>query len=330
MRFLVTILSLLSITCSVAFAQEVPANSNASIVAETLKKVTGQLIRVTEYQDSLTIKNTCTATLTGRNTILTAAHCLDIKSNEKLYFNINGVTHSDLSAALAPLTTDGMIKAENMKAARKILKNIPFIKKAIVHPEFLPVRTTERRYEYYELDESNKATNVLKTLKPELGQADHDLASAGLNKKITTTDFLQVAEFADHEDSFVAGFIAGELKNPLEILNCKTGSSALEQYLADLEKQEVIDGLSSEEKDNLDAVKDLYREYNQTAILQSCDGLVKMGFSGGSNVVVRDGKVYLTGVSSIIVQKSTINRRPINASPKVISTRAEKAWDSKE
>lgn len=335
MPLLVAILSLMTITFSAVAGEDQAFNSAPKSVIEKIQKSSGRIIQVVRGPGFLRIGNTCSATLIGPDQIITAAHCFKTKvitnangkikktllktiTLENTYFDIDGVTSHNLHAQIQNLLDDaGFIRGKNIKLANDLLKNIPQIQSAKLHPVYLkhmPIEIDRNQMGFgYELPLEYEYLNY------KIESVAYDVATAQLSQKINAP-IVSIGNYQDGENVYIAGYGGGVLESSLEVYECVTGELALESilYAAETLLSEfkiVLNNLShttgsdsinaeslyQHKKKSLESAITLAKDLKnkKQGILSECPGaMMTQGFSGGPQFVIKNNKVLIVGITS--------------------------------
>jgi hypothetical protein len=281
-------------------------DSDTLLVQEKLQKVTGRIIHVVRTTSYTLITNVCTAMLVGEDTVVTSGHCFkrnlpltttdtvkkfafDLTSLEDFYFDIPGVTSENLGEDIAKLLSNKnefKVPLNNKVQLNQLLASIPKIKNVQILREYtenMPVTMseykpkTEKQTLYLENFERNYQWNFLGNI--------YDMAVAKLSKKLPPSTIVIGDLDKNNDNIYASGFFGGDLNQRLRVFKCSWGRSVLESLLPLTEYSSFIKFVG----------------FSNQLIVSQCDGEIVEGESGGPQVQVKNGEIYLVGINSATI-----------------------------
>jgi hypothetical protein len=259
------------------------------VASNALLKSTGRIILVQHGPDFLKVDNICSGILADKNKIITASHCFYRAPHEvspypeTYFFDIDGVTSRDLGVAINSLkNSESKILGNKIKTAKNILDSIPKITKVHLHPEYI-----------------RSAKSVEGTGNAPAPQ--HDVAEAFLSRSINTST-IEISEYIDGEKIYLAGQGGMFLEGKINVIQCIAGLPAYNYMVKTVGESagRVPRSRKSRIKvaDTTEFQLARYKNFYETAILEYCEESIVRGYSGGPHAVVRNGEVFLVGVTS--------------------------------
>lgn len=278
------------------------------VAKEKLAPITGRIIKVIKSPTGVQFTNVCSGVLISENQIVTAAHCFKVKpifvgwdkitkrikqavSSESYYFDIPGVTSKTFyeeALKIAGIHNESgqmnvKISARDGIKLQKLLNKLPKIKRALYPLEYLQnmptVIASKISFEDY-----RKQIQLRKKYPVNYAGSAYDYAIAELDRSIQAKPLYTAPLTAPRANTsvYVAGFFGASLEKPLQVFKCEAGAHVLD----DLQRQADMTEFSK-----LKAV-------SHQLVITNCDGEIISGVSGGPQVVLRNGEIYLVGVTS--------------------------------